>query len=443
MAGAPGRRVQDWARRAAQAGVLVTFLLIPVWYRVAEAAFLPQYYVSGFVLLLPMQFTLIMWVVAGCPGIGRFARHTARLVWIGALGALAVWAYASGAWAFMATQDPTLALNAAYQMAIVAGFALAAACVSVPPRAVIAALTFGLMWNTLLAGAQSAGQSWLGLAFLGEFRVTADQPGASIIEAGGVRWLRPYGLLPHPNVLATFMGVALLASVHWLTHDRRWPVAMMIFIAGLWAFLLTFSRGAWISFAAGAFALLPLLVRARRIRYGLVLTGIAAVITGLVFVVSYTPLLLSRAGVGLENTEVYSVAERTVLMQTAMRAILDNPLVGVGAGNFPWRASYILYVSEIPMRGNNVHHVLLSAWAELGIVGVVLLGAAMIAAVEAALYQTKRHDDGRAVLLAGALMLMITGLFEHLPYNLLHIQVLWWGLLAVAQSPASMLESDL
>ncbi|MBC8170170.1 MAG: O-antigen ligase family protein [Anaerolineae bacterium] len=137
----------------------------------------------------------------------------------------------------------------------------------------------------------------------------------------------------------------------------------------------------------------------------------------------------------MESTEVYSVAERTVLMQTAARAIHDNPLVGVGAGNFPWRASYYLYYANSPVRGNNVHQVLLSVWADLGFIGLMIFVLAMLLGLEA-VYQRIRARDGdvvgRSVLLAGFIALTIAGLFEHYPYTLLPTQTLWWGMLAIA-----------
>jgi hypothetical protein len=89
------------------------------------------------------------------------------------------------------------------------------------------------------------GQFWqrgpLGLP--GELSLPADQTGAAVLSAGGIRWLRIYGLTFHPNVLGGFLAVGLILGLPFLVN--KW----MRFLWGLLAFglLLTFSRSAWIS----------------------------------------------------------------------------------------------------------------------------------------------------------------------------------------------------
>jgi O-antigen ligase len=155
---------------------------------------------------------------------------------------------------------------------------------------------------------------------------------------------------------------------------------------------------------------------------------------GGVFFLAYRPLLLARTGVGLESTEVISIAERALLNAAAYTAIRESPLLGTGAGNFPWRASYYFFDSGLRMRGQNVHHVLLGVWAEAGFIGFAWVAIAIIAGVSAALRQIKSGSDGmgRGVLLTGFIALAVVGLFDHYPWTILHFQAAWWGLLAVA-----------
>jgi O-antigen ligase len=340
----------------------------------------------------------------------------------------------------MGALRPLIALNAFLQFALVGLFALVVACVGVPPRLVILALTFGLAWNSLIAGGQVALQHAVGLRAIGEFPISVAR--SSIIQTGDLRWLRPYGLLPHPNVLAAVLVVMLLALVYWLTTERGrvWLAALVIYVPGLWVLLLTFSRASYLGLAAGGIALLPLLFRAKRTG---VYTGLSLIMTlmiGVTFFISYRPLLFAR--VGLDNTaavETYSVVERDVLARTALSAVQQNLMFGVGIGNYPWWAAYTLFYADSPVRGNYGHNLLLSVWTELGIIGLALFVLTMLIGVEAVMQQIRAHPNagdsfGRTVLLAGFIALSVIGLFDYHTYALPQLQTLWWGILACAMS---------
>jgi hypothetical protein len=156
---------------------------------------------------------------------------------------------------------------------------------------------------------------------------------------------------------------------------------------------------------------------------------------GAVFFVLYQPYILARAGEGQENVELYSIGERALLTQAGLDAAHDNLLQGVGAGNFPWWASYYFHARDIPVRGNNVHQVLLLAWAESGFIGVLLTASTMILALESALRGVKRgcvDAWARAGFLAAFVGLTAGGLFDHYTWTLPQMQALWWGVAAAA-----------
>ncbi len=426
-----------------QFGILLTFLAVPIWYRFGEAPWgVTPFYFTRFLILIPLTLTVILWFLLGMPGIRRFLEDKLRVILFIALFAYALWSYASGGWAFMRVDQPDLALNISLQFALVVLFCLVIACSQIPPRWVILVLIVGLIWSVAIGGAQVALQRSLGWQHLGEFPLDPALSGISVIQVDDQRWLRPYALLPHPNPLAGFLGVALLALIAPLTDPRpliRWS-AHAILIIGLWGLLLTFSRGAWLALLGAGVFLLPLLWRLDRLR--LTFPLIIATMTAVCFFLIYQPLILTRAGIDQEgqpeNTELYSIGERALLSQLAVRTIRDYPLVGVGAGNFPWRASYYFYEDRIRLRGNHVHQVWLSVWAETGLIGFILLNIALIAGFESALGQIRLKSKdaiGRAVLLAGVIALTLIGLFDYYPYTLPQFQILWWGLLAVVISP--------
>lgn len=454
-------------RLPVQTGILVTFLLVPVWYRFKGVAGpFDVLFSAGFLIFWPMIATAALWLVTGLPGFASLRRDPIRRLWALALLALALWACLSQSWAYTRSFQPEVTLGAALPFALAALFAVTVACAGPPARVIAAALVVGLVWNTVLAGAQVAVQGSVGLVAPGEFALNPGAAGTAIVQADGIRWLRPYGLLPHPNILAGYFALALLASLVWvLSKNRRlWLAGMLIFMPGLWAFLLTFSRSAWLGLAAGALAILPLLWRlslhSRQIRLRFaIFTGLAMIAVGL-FAALYWPFLTARAGISGESVELRSISDRAVYTEFALRAADEAPLIGLGIGNFPWRATWYLQFTDYDLQGQPAHHVFLSAWAELGLVGFALLALMLAFGMEVALRAVrtryiasvqsssdKRRGEppvrpdtdsetlARAALLGGVIALVVIGLFDHYPWTLLHFQAAWWGLIAAAGKP--------
>jgi O-antigen ligase len=366
-----------------------------------------------------------------------------RRVWAAALLALLAWSALSFTWAYLRDDYPGLAINTTLQYALVALFALALASARPPLRAIALTLVTAALVYGAIGVLQVARQGPVGLDLLGEFPLNPARSGVSVIQSGDLRWLRPYGLSSHPNVLGGFLAIATLAAGGLSFAERgrlRWfGTAAALFC--LWCLLLTFSRGAWLGFAAGAVAVLPLVWRGiwteRAARRHLLVLAALALIVGAVFVGRYHPLLLTRAGVGSERLEQQSIAERVIFNNVAFVAIERYPLQGVGAGNFPWFSSYYLfYETDIDHRGENVHNVFLLVTAELGVIGLLLMVAVVLSAIGRALPRSgdALADWYRAVFLGGAVALIVIGLFDHYPWSLLGMQVLWWGLLVVSGS---------
>lgn len=455
-----------WRLLPTQIGILVTFALIPVWYRFRGA---PQsftaFYSTGFLIFWPMLFTVLCWILTGFPGLRDLIRSRIRFAWALMLLALAGWAFLSWAWAYIRVFRPEVAISSAIPLGLAALFAVVVACAGPPARSIVATLILALIWNGAVAFLQVGEQGPIGLKALGEFNINPALSGVSIVQSGEIRWLRPYGLLPHPNIFAGFLMIGLLASVAWVASRSllRWYVGTVIFLFGLWALLLTFSRASWIGFAAGAFALLPLLwrfrLRERNARLTFIATlGLAILVTG-VFGLVYRPFLAARAGVGAESVEQRSVSDRNVYNMMGIQAGMKWPVLGLGIGNFPWYAQqYLRTETDFDLQGQPAHHVLLSAWAELGLVGFGMTGLMLVLGVEAGLKNLHKRatepasptenvplspkpahleDEqiARAVLLAGVLALMIIGLLDHYPWTLLQFQAAWWGLLAAVGKP--------
>jgi O-antigen ligase len=322
-------------------------------------------------------------------------------------------------------------------------FALVVACAAPPRRYLIASLIIGLLWNSILALLQVANQGSVGLRMLGEFRISVEN-GSSVVQAGDTRWLRPYGLLPHPNMLAGFLMIGLLAAAAWVVSGKptKWFVGTIITLGGLFALLLTFSRAAWGGFILGIGIIVLLAWRddspstRRFLRLELLLSLAMGLVVGLIFALLFQDFLLARAGISTESIELRSISDRAVYAQFAFRSIRETPILGLGIGNFPWRASYYLMFTDFDLRGDNVHNIYLSAWAELGIIGLVLMISAMTAGAWTVVRAPTEDREfmARMALFAGFVALAAIGLLDHYPWTTIQFQAAFWGLLAAAGS---------
>jgi O-antigen ligase len=415
--------------------IIITLILIPHWLKLPQApAPHTATYTLGFVITWVMLGASVLCLALNYRCIPRVFRHRWRVRWLVSLLLLAGWTTLSQVWAFGAVDYPGMAQNAALQLWIVTLFALAITVSAPPPRWIIITLAALLLVHGIIALIQVSIQGSLGWGMLGELRLDVAQSGISVLLVAGDRWLRPYGFLPHPNVLGGFFSVATLAVAGWvLAPDARGTtryVLVLCLCVGFYALLLTFSRGAWLGFAVGGLVALPYVWRQwRRLLPALV----ALVIVGGVFVGQYYPLLLTRAGVGQANTEMRSIADRVVYTRIAQIAIAERPLTGHGANNYPWyAANYLFYNTDYDLRGDNVHNIYLGIWSDLGVIGVGLFMAMLTCGLLAALHTPSIE---RVACVAGVIGWMFTGLFDHYMWTLPQMQALWLLLLAVAIAP--------
>lgn len=363
---------------------------------------------------------------------------------------LALWAFISSQWSYTRDFRPEVTIGAAIPFCLSLLFAIVVACATPSRRYLITALIIGLMWNSTLAILQVANQGSIGLRAVGEFSISPNS-GASVVQAGDTRWLRPYGLLPHPNMLAGFLMIGLLAATTWVISKRSttWFAGTMIALSGFFALLLTFSRAAWGGFTIGLGVTLVLAwqhrptpdsVERRFLRFEPLLTLGMAFGVGLIFVLLFHDFLLARAGINTESIELRSISDRAVYSQQAFRAIRESPFMGVGIGNFPWRSSYYLTFTDYDLRGDNVHNIYLSAWAELGIVGLVLMLSAMIIGAWAVVRILNSENDylERVALFSGFIALATIGLLDHYPWTAIQFQAAFWGLLAASSDHSTI-----
>jgi O-antigen ligase len=264
----------------------------------------------------------------------------------------------------------------------------------------------------------------VGLPMLQELNLDPAWSGVSIVWAEGVRSLRAYGLTDHPNILGGCLAFGLLLLAAWFAEsETRWHAAAAgLFALGAVGLLLTFSRAAWLAFAAGISFGAILFWRTKQrdaITRWLNLAGASAIIL-LPFVFQYGAYL----GVRLDRGDAFnqvaietrSLVERDQLAQAASQIFSEHALLGVGIGALP-RAEQVRYpdFSAFNAYYQPAHFVLLDVAAETGIFGALFYLVAMLAPWLALWWNRKRLVFSPALVGMSGVLLAVTlvGFFDY------------------------------
>ena len=280
------------------------------------------------------------------------------------------------------------------------------------------------------------------------------------------RFFRAFGTFGQPNPFGGFMGliapIALMATLGygyrtWMTFraNGRVPAMAMlatVFYAGcslllVGALVMSWSRGAWLGFAAAMVTVL--LALPRKWWYGA--TAVAAVvgITLLLWINGLLPVsIVSRIesatneliafndarGVDI-SPENFANVERLAHWQAAFNMAQANPWLGVGFGNYENAYSHYNLINWRMALGH-AHNYYLNVFAEAGIIGLIIYVALWLS-VMVITWRTRRHPDPLARLVAIGLFgswtyLAIHSLTDNLYVNnlFLHLGVML-GLLAL------------
>ncbi len=199
----------------------------------------------------------------------------------------------------------------------------------------------------------------------------------------GMRW---YSTFYWPN---PFAGFLLLVLPLELARCLRAPTARealahgaMATLLGI-AFVLTYSRGAWLALAA-VLPVLAVLLRPPSWRTaawrGVVTAG--AIVGAVVFLThsgptSATPSIAARAA-SVADPGDYSIQGRLHFWRAAWEIFADHPLRGTGAGTFG--SVHPAYQRDVRYYAKDAHNLYLQTMAELGLPGLLVL-MVLVAAV--------------------------------------------------------------
>lgn len=203
--------------------------------------------------------------------------------------------------------------------------------------------------------------------FVGERMFSLNTPGVAKASLNGVLVLRPYGTLPHPNVLAGYLLIGLIlliANIKLLIVNRfRIFFYISIFLSVI-VLILTMSRTAiFIGVLLGFFSFKKIFqLNKNRKQIGIILFILIFINTSLL------PVLLYRFSALSLNDE--SIAQRINLAKASVFMFLDHPLFGIGLSNFLIKLPEYASVVNTPIQP--VHNIYLLMLAEAGLGGIAL-----------------------------------------------------------------------
>jgi hypothetical protein len=383
----------------------------------------PVYFIYSSVLLFGSDFLIL--TALGADLIrraltGTFRLHRPPLLILILLG-LAGWAILSAAWSV----EPRLSAYIGFHLAGITGWILSLSERPKAWRSLSIGCMLGILLQTSVAVLEVLVQSTAFLRPLPlEWPGPLDPsiPGAAVIELpGGRRWLRAYGTLPHPNLLGFYLVGMMAGPAAWgLRPDRRAVIGGLGFGLGTLGVGLSFSRAAWLGWAAIFLGLLGMPQPSPRRRLSLLLIGATAwlIVAGL-FPIQMITRLTGRGSV----LEIRSVQERKWLIEQAWQQIWHHPLLGTGAGTFPLTLREILPPGY---RAEPVHHVGALIFAELGLPGFGF-GLALFGAF---LHEGRRRKDPEARAIAACLFgLLIASTLDHPLWTMAPMRALGGSLL--------------
>ena len=268
---------------------------------------------------------------------------------------------------------------------------------------------------------------WLGLA---EHLSTVG--GSIILQTSDERWLRAYGSLPHPNILAGFLLVGLLFLLYLAFYadtlkQRIFILAGLIFtVPGLF---FSFSRSAWVAMVLSITILAFWLWRRQHQHWQKVFFKLLLLVVLMLSILGtiFSSLVATRI-LGQEEIEVKSIDLRFTFTQQALELIKNSPLTGVGIGNYTLGVFEQVNNSWPGYYYQPVHNIFLLILAELGILGIVLFCAM--------LFLTIYHNAKRAASLEKTIVMLtlfsvlIISLFDHYFWTLYFGVIIFWITLA-------------
>jgi len=292
----------------------------------------------------------------------------------------------------------------------------------------------GLLFESSLAVLQVLNQGSLNgiFYFLGERFFTPETPNIANASISGQLILRPYGTFSHPNVLAAYIVFSTIFVLPALRMRKKKTniLILLSFVLSEAALVLTLSRASLILYSVLIPLVSFLLIKNKK----LLKEGI------FIFITSLVPLLTIFIFYNQRILELFgeSLSKRIDLIKAAFFMISDNPLFGVGIGNFlpevikhyrPLVFFDIHYRPLVFFDIQPVHNIYILIASEIGMIGLFFFLSFMFAL----LFRAKK------ISLIILLFFLTSGFFDHYYLTLIQGQLLFALITAIVWSKVDLL----
>lgn len=262
----------------------------------------------------------------------------------------------------------------------------------------------------LIAIAQFTIQSSVGLQLFHEAIISPEGVGIAKFEALGEVFIRPYSILPHPNVLG-WLGVTMLSLVVSLQSSKH---SLRVFFSGQLGYLFLDHMHWTYPVVQYLLVLLSaLIISAKKNKYnvqinqgliiiistGMILFSASRLAWGLFIALSLMYVLIHNTMFHVEHFSIKryiglilvvpfvffgtiwrflqliqetSLGLRELYLQRSIRVVGESWISGTGVGNYIFGLSEI-YIDKIPeWQYEPVHNAFILVFAEVGIIGALL-----------------------------------------------------------------------
>lgn len=281
------------------------------------------------------------------------------------------------------------------------------------------------------------------LRYLGESSLSPAIPGVAKIDENGIKLIRGYGTFPHPNILASFLIFAAfiilaaandaLSNASLMRHkinDALWSKMTHLFIifAVLLGLFLTFSKIALVSFIVVCAILFVFLYLKNTISSK---SRIYKVFFA-TFIIFTSLFIVFNQEIFARFSETQSVSQRIFYSDVAKNVVADNPLFGVGIGNFV-NYFYNTYPALPEWQYQPVHNLFLLIVSETGVIGGFLF-IMFIAISSYRFFKNKNNQIFNWITFFIFINFLILANFDHYFWTLQQGQVLFWLSLGIVNS---------
>lgn len=250
--------------------------------------------------------------------------------------------------------------------------------------------------QAIIGISQAIVQHSVGLFWLKESLILINIDGVAKVVLFGHKFIRVYGLFPHPNILGGFLLVSIMLTFTYRkmfhvkhschserseTKSKNLIIAMfyqldpstalgmtLFLVVQIIALLLTFSRSAIIGLFIAISYIFLKFVRLK----GSQLFHVKQFNRYLIIILIIFALFIVILGFNTNSLLFKSLNERLLYLNVSCGTIINNPIVGIGMGQFVAEMQKYSSVFLADWQYQPVHNVFLMIWSELGIIGLVL-----------------------------------------------------------------------